>query len=76
MGQRSAAFAMRMQLVWIDVSYPLLAIAGLTAVLAGGARLKWERVWAPKEAPSMAASGTAAEAGAPVPGMVVRAEKA
>ena len=48
----SAVFAMRMRLVWIDVSYPLVAIAGLTAVLSGGARLKWERVWAPKEAPA------------------------
>lgn len=63
----SAAFAMRMRFVWIDVSYPLIAIAGLTAVLAGGARLKWERVWAPKEARSMAGSETGAEAGAPVP---------
>ena len=47
----SAAFAMRMRLVWIDVSYPLIAIAGLTSVLSGGARLKWERVRVPKEAP-------------------------
>ena len=59
----SAAFAMRMRLVWIDVSYPLMAIAGLTGVLAGGARLKWERVWATK--PGLGMAGTAApEAGA------------
>lgn len=73
----TAAFAMRIQLVWIDVSYPLMAIAGLTAVLAGGARLKWERVWAPKEARSVAGAaapdaevatvaGAGAGAGAPV----------
>lgn len=54
----SAAFAMRMRLVWIDVSYPLIAITGLTAVLSGGARLKWERVWVPKEA--MGKTGAAA----------------
>jgi hypothetical protein len=54
----SAAFAMRMRLVWIDVSYPLMAIAGLTGVLAGGARLKWERVWASK--PGLGMAGTAA----------------
>lgn len=73
----TAAFAMRVRLVWIDVSYPLMAIAGLTAVLAGGARLKWERVWAPKEARSMVGAaapdaeaatdaGAGAGAGAPV----------
>jgi len=45
----SAAFAMRMRLVWIDVSYPLIAIGGLTAVLSGGARFKWARVWVAKE---------------------------
>ncbi len=59
----SAAFAMRMRLVWIDVSYPLIAIAGLTSVLSGGARLKWERVWAPKEALVKKDAGP----GAPVP---------
>ena len=36
----SAVLAMRARLVWIDVSYPLLAVGGLTAVLAGGARLR------------------------------------
>jgi hypothetical protein len=40
----SAVFAMRLRLVWIDVSYPLLATAGLTAVLAGGARLMRQRI--------------------------------
>jgi hypothetical protein len=61
----SAAFAMKLRLVWVDVSYPLLAIAGLTAVLAGGARLKWERVWAPKDVVS-AAAATAGSAGVSV----------
>ena len=32
----SAIFAMRSRLLWIDLSYPLIAVAGLTAVLAGG----------------------------------------
>ena len=40
----SAVFAMRLRLVWIDVSYPLMATAGLTAVLAGGARLMRQRI--------------------------------
>ncbi len=62
----SAVFAMRMRLVWIDVSYPLLAIAGLTAVLAGGARLKWERVWAPKDGLPAPATPTTGSAGGQV----------
>jgi hypothetical protein len=44
----SGAFAMRMRLVWVDVSYPLLAVGALTAVLSGGARLRWARVRTPR----------------------------
>ena len=44
----SAVFAMRTRLLWIDVSYPLLAVGVLTAVLAGGARLSWARVRRPR----------------------------
>jgi hypothetical protein len=40
----SAAFAMRAGLLWIDASYPLVAIWGMVAVLAGGARLQRGRV--------------------------------
>jgi hypothetical protein len=43
----SAVFALRARLIWIDLSYPLLAIGGLTAVLSGGARIRWARVRAP-----------------------------
>jgi hypothetical protein len=46
----SAVLAMRTRLVWIDVSYPLLAVAGLTAALSGGARLQWARVRASRGA--------------------------
>src|SRR4030095_7242938 len=35
--------------VCIDVTYPLIALGGLTAVLSGGARFKWARVWVAKE---------------------------
>ncbi len=63
----SAVFAMRTRLLWIDVSYPLLAVGGLTAVLAGGARLRWASVWVPRVAtvPSAPAGPNAAPA-APV----------
>lgn len=40
----SAALAMRARLIWIDVSYPLLAVGGLTLALAGGARLQRTRI--------------------------------
>jgi hypothetical protein len=50
----SAVFAMRTRLLWIDVSYPLLAVGGLTAVLAGGARLRWVRVRMPRAATASA----------------------
>jgi len=60
----SAVLAMRTQLVWIDVSYPLLAVAGLTAVLSGGARLRWARVRPPR---ATAARTDAAEPNAQVP---------
>lgn len=53
----SAVFAMRSRLLWIDVSYPLLAVGGLTAVLAGGARLRWARVRTPRVALSAVTSG-------------------
>jgi nucleotide-binding universal stress UspA family protein len=36
----SAALAVRAGLLWVDVSYPLLAIWGMTGVLSGGARLQ------------------------------------
>jgi hypothetical protein len=36
----SAAMAIRAGLLWVDVSYPLLAVWGMTAVLWGGARLQ------------------------------------
>jgi len=62
----SAVFAMRLRLVWIEVSYPLLAIAGLTAVLAGGARIKWERVWAPKAGLPASVTATPGSAEEPV----------
>jgi hypothetical protein len=39
----AAALAMRVGLVWIDVSYPLLALGTLTGALAGGARLQEAR---------------------------------
>ena len=57
----SAVFAMRTRLLWIDVSYPLLAVGGLTAVLAGGARLRWVRVRMPRAAtaPALAAAPNA-----------------
>jgi hypothetical protein len=60
----SAVMAMRTQLVWIDVSYPLLAVAGLTAVLSGGARLRWARVRPPR---ATVARTDAAEPNAQVP---------
>ena len=44
----SAVVAMRVQLLWIDVSYPLLAVGTLTALLAGGARLQRARTLTPR----------------------------
>lgn len=46
----SAALAMRAGLIWIDVSYPLVALWGMVAVLAGGARLQRGRVAARRAA--------------------------
>lgn len=39
----SAALAMRAGRVWIDASYPILAVGALTGILAGGARLQGGR---------------------------------
>lgn len=36
----AAVLALRVGLFWIDVSYPLIAVWGMTGVLAGGARLQ------------------------------------
>ena len=44
----SAVVAMRVQLLWIDVSYPLLAVGTLTVLLAGGARLQRARTLTPR----------------------------
>ena len=52
----SAIVAMRVQLLWIDVSYPLLAVGTLTALLAGGARLQRARTLTPR-APSTTIDG-------------------
>ncbi len=46
----SAALAMRAGLIWIDVSYPLVALWGMAVVLAGGARLQRGRVEARRAA--------------------------
>lgn len=46
----SAALAMRAGLIWIDVSYPLVALWGMVLVLAGGARLQRGRVAARRAA--------------------------
>ncbi len=50
----SAVVAMRVQLLWIDVSYPLLAVGALTVTLAAGARLQRARTLVPR-APSTSA---------------------
>jgi len=53
----SAAFAMRAGLLWIDVSYPLLAVWGMTGVLSGGARLQRGRTRPLAEPPEPAEAG-------------------
>lgn len=40
----AAALAMRVGLVWIDTSYPVLAVGVLAAILSGGARLQRTRM--------------------------------
>jgi TIR domain-containing protein/CHASE2 domain-containing protein len=57
----AAALAMRVGLLWIDASYPLLAVGTLTAMLSGGARLQRARVQAPRKAAALAAAVAAAE---------------
>jgi hypothetical protein len=57
----AAALAMRVGLLWVDASYPLLAVGTLTAMLSGGARLQRARVQAPREAAALAAAVAAAE---------------
>ncbi len=44
----AAAVAMRVGLLWIDTSYPLLAVGLLAATLTGGARLQKARVHLPR----------------------------
>lgn len=44
----SAALAIRAGLLWVDASYPLLAVGGMTGVLWGGARLRRGHVEEPE----------------------------
>jgi hypothetical protein len=57
----SAALAMRAGLIWIDASYPLVALWGMVGVLAGGARLQRGRVAARRATTLPAAVGATAD---------------
>ncbi len=62
----SAALAMRAGLIWIDVSYPLVALWGMVGVLAGGARLQQGRARARRAAATPTIVGRPVTAGAAV----------
>jgi hypothetical protein len=61
----SAVLAIRAGLLWIDASYPLLAVGLLTGVLSGGARLQRGRLRAvaPAPAPLQPAGAAAVDTG-------------
>ena len=49
----AAALAMRAGLLWVDASYPLIAVGGLTTMLAGGARFQRVRLQVPTPQPNV-----------------------